>query len=167
MSIQHIRRSVLVAATVGALAFAGLFAGQLFARGPGAGFGGGAFGPRMFNHMARALDLTDAQKAQVKGILRSHLTELETQATASSSARVALHDAIHAQPVNEQLIRTKAMELGAVHAEGAVLFAKIRAEILPILTEDQKTKMQTMHERMKQRGQDGAKALENWLRSDS
>jgi len=166
MSIQHIRRSVLTAAAVGALAFAGLFAGRLFARGHGEGFGGG-FGPRMFNHMARALDLTDAQRGQVKGILRSHLTEIETQFTASSAARAALHDAIHAQPIDEQLIRSKAMELGAVHAEGAVLFARIRTEILPLLTEDQKAKMQKLHEHMKQRGDGAAKALDDWLRSDS
>jgi len=167
MSIQHVRRSVLAAAAVGALALAGLSAGRLFARGAGEGFGHGAFGPRMFEHMARALDLSDAQRSQVKGILKAHLTEIESQFEAGASARRALHDAIGAQPIDEALIRSKAMELGAVHAEGAVLFARIRAEVLPLLTEDQKAKMQKLHEHMRQRGQGAAKSLDTWLRSDS
>jgi Spy/CpxP family protein refolding chaperone len=166
MSIQTIRRSAVAAAGIGILAFGGLFAGKAFAHGSGDGFSGG-FGPRMFQHMARTLDLTDDQRAQVKGVLKNHITEIESQVQAGITARQALHDAINAQPINEPLIRSKALELGAVHAEGAVLFARIRAEVVPLLTADQKDKMQKIHDHMQQKGQNTVKSLDTWLRSDS
>jgi len=163
MSIQTIRRSVLAAAILGALAVSGLVAGRLFARGVGEGSYGTA--PRMFHRLARALDLTDQQRSQVRGILKAHATEIETQVRAGVTARRALHDAVLTQPMDETGIRSRAAELGNVHADGAVLFAKIHAEIAPILTQQQKDKLQEFRDRMRQRGEESFKSLDEWLRS--
>lgn len=161
MTAGTIRKTVLIAAAAGFVAASGLFAGRLFA-----GESDHA-APRMFGRLARALDLSADQKSQVKSILRSHAAEIEAQMTGGAAARRALHDAITAQPMDEAAIRARAAEAGAMHANGAVLFAKIRAEVLPILTAEQKQKLQGLAERMRSRGVRGAKALGDFLRSDS
>jgi protein CpxP len=171
MSISNIRRSVLVTAGIAALAAAGLFAGRLVAGSMpegGHGFGlHGGFGPeRFFEHVADRLDLSDAQREQVRTILRRRAGEIETQMQAGSESRRALHDAVHAESIDEAAIRDRAAEFGRVHGECALLLARIRAEILPILNADQKAKLQTMHERM--RGRDhGARGFSDWLRNHS
>lgn len=172
MSISNIRRSVLVAAGIAAVAAAGLFAGHLVAGsmsegGHGCGPHGGLEPQRLFEHLADRLDLNDAQREQVRAILRGHAAEIETQMQAGAEAGRALHDAVQAEPIDEAAIRDRAAEFGRVHGEGSLLCARIRAEVLPILTADQKAKLQTMHERMRGRGRRGARAFSEWLRGDS
>jgi len=166
MSIQNIRRSVLIAVAAGALAVGGLFAGRLVAGAlPGDGSG---HGPRnVFTRIARALDLTDEQQAKAREILRSHVTEIEAQLHAAASARQALHEAMQAQPMDENTIRDRARDLGRVHGDGAVLIARIRTEIEPILTADQKTRLQTLRDKMRSRGDHAAHALHEFLDSEA
>ena len=166
MSIQNIRRSVLIAAGIGALAIAGLFAGRLFAHQVGGHFGGSQ-APRMFQHIASELELSDSQQSQIRGILKTHADEIETQVKAGMESRAALHDAILTQPTDEAAIRLRAQELGAVHGDGAMLFAKIRAEIWPILSADQQQKVATLHGRMRQHGEDHLKSLDDFLRGNN
>lgn len=166
MSIRQLRRSVLVAAGVGALAVAGMFAGRLSADAfPHSGHGSSL--PRMFGRIARALDLTADQKAQVKGVLRAHAPEIEAQMTASRSARRALHQALMAQPIDEAAIRTRAADLGKVQGDGAVLFARIRTEVDPILTPEQRDKLRTFHSRARGHAHHSVQSFENFLKSDS
>jgi Spy/CpxP family protein refolding chaperone len=166
MSIRQLRRSVLVAAGVGALAVAGLFAGRLSADAfPHSGHGGSL--PRMFGRIARALDLTADQQAQIKNVLRTHAAEIEAQMTAGRSARQALHQALMAQQIDETTIRARAADLGKVQGDGAVLFARIRTEVDPILTPAQRDKLQTFHSQVRGHGDHGAQAFENFLKSDS
>jgi Spy/CpxP family protein refolding chaperone len=170
MSISNIRRSVLVAVGIVAVAAAGLFAGRLAAGSMsegGHGFGPhGGFGPqRLFEHLADRLELNDAQREQVRAILRGRSGEIEAQMHAGAEAGRALHEAVQAELIDEAAIRDRAAELGRVHGEGAILCARIRAEVLPILTADQKAKLKTMHERMRGHGRHGARAFSEWLRS--
>lgn len=170
MTTGTIRKTALIITAAGTVAVGGLFAGRLFAgslNGQGWSADGERSAPRMFSRLARTLDLSADQKSQIKSILRTHSTEIEAQMTAGAAARRALHDAITAQPLDEATIRARAADLGAAHANGAVLFAKIRAEVLPILTADQQQKLQGLAERMKNRGARGAKAFADFLRSDS
>jgi Spy/CpxP family protein refolding chaperone len=162
MTAATIRKTALIATSAAFLAAGGLFAGRLFASGVS-----DHSAPRMFGRLARTLDLTADQRAQIKAILRSHAAEIEAQMTAGAAARRALHEAIKAQPVDEPSIRARAAEDGIVHANGAVLFARIRAEVLPLLTADQKQKLQSLDERMKGHSARGAKAFADFLRSDS
>lgn len=163
MSISNIRRSVLILAGAGAVALAGLFAGRLAAGAlPGDG-PPGTFGPHRFGRIARALDLTDGQKAQIKEILRARSSEIEAQWRAGTAARRALHDATMADPIDEAAIRGRAFELSGVEGNGAVLFAQVRAQIFPLLSEDQKQKVAQWRGRMRARGDRAAKGLEEFL----
>ena len=166
MSIQRIRRSVLTGAGIAALAAAGLLAGRLSAGAfPERAHSG--FGPRLFGRIARALDLTDDQKARIKTVVKSHASEIETQMEASAAARRAVHEAVLAQPVDEAAIRAAALRLGQVHADGAVLFAKVRTEVQPILTEEQRGKIQNFREKARRRADSAVKNFEAFLESGS
>lgn len=162
MTAVTIRKTALIATSAVFLAVGGLFAGRLFASGEN-----DHSAPRMFGRLARTLGLSADQKAQVKAILRSHADEIEAQMTAGAASRRALHEAVRTVPVDEAAIRARAAEDGAVHANGAVLFARIRTEVLPILTDDQKQKLQSLDEKTKGRGPRGAKAFADFLRSSS
>ena len=83
------------------------------------------------------------------------------------NARRALHQALLAQPVDESSIRNLAMQAGAAHGESAIVFAKIRAEIWPILNPDQQAKLTQLHGQMKDRGDAAFQSLDKWLRGDN
>jgi len=166
MSIRQIRNTVLVAVGVCALGIAGIFAGRmsadaipLKARGD--------FAPRMFARISRALDLTGDQQGAVKSVLRNHADEIAAQMTASRAARKALRDAVMATPSDEATIRARAADAGRVQGDGAVLFAKIRAELDPILTPDQREKARTFQSRVHDRGDNAADSLKKFLNSSS
>ncbi len=166
MSIQQIRKSVLVGAGIAILGTAGLVAGRLSA----GVFPGGAhsdFGHHVFGRIARALDLSDDQKSQIKSVLKAHASEIETQIKASASARRAVHDAVLAQPPDEAAIRAAAQKFGQIHADGAVLFARIRTEIQPVLTEEQRAKIQQFRERIRDRADSAVRSFEAFLGSGS
>ena len=166
MTIRNVRKSILTAAGIVALGVAGLFAGRLSADAfPHGGGGRGEFAPRMFQRMARALDMTDDQQSQVKGVLRAHQADIEAQLTASQAARQALHAAVVAQPFDEATIRAKAADVGKAQADGSVLFAKIRSEIDPILTTDQKAKVKTFQSKMRQRNDNAIQNFRKFLAS--
>ena len=166
MSIQKISKSAFVGAGIIVLALAGLAAGRLSA-GAFPGRAHSDLGPRAFSRIARALDLSDDQKSQVKAILKTHASEIEAQIRASAAARRAVHDAVLAQPVDEAAIRAAAQTLGQVHADGAVLFAKIRTEVQPILNDAQRAKIQTFRDRMSNRADSAVKSFEAFLGSGS
>lgn len=166
MSIQKIRRSVLVATLFGGLVVSGLLAGRLLARQGDLGHMRADAAPHMFRHLAKQLDLSADQQTQIRGILKNHADEIETQVKAGMSARRALHQAMLAQPVDEEGIRSLAVQAGQVHGDTAVLYAKIRAEVWPILTADQQSRMTQLHGRMKDRGDAAFESLDKWLRGE-
>jgi len=168
MSIQQVRRSILIAAAFLAVAGMGLFAGRVLGGqlGPGGGHGGPK-AQRMFEHLAGKLDLTDAQRTRVRGVLKAHADEILAQVQAGMEARQALHDAVMAQPSDENAIRSLAARVGEVHGDGALLIVKIRSEIWPILTPEQQQKLVAFHERMGRRGADALQNLAAFLRGES
>ena len=97
------------------------------------------------------LGLTDAQKDQIKAIADSHKDEWKALADRGRAAHVALDAAITADTVDEALIRQKSAEAAAVEADMAVARAHARAEVLQILTADQKAQLKTMQAEMQQR----------------
>jgi Spy/CpxP family protein refolding chaperone len=166
VSLQRIQKTALLGVGIAALAVGGLLAGRLSA-GAFPQRGHSEFGPRLFGRIARALDLTDDQKSQIKAILKTHASEIETQMKASAEARRAVHEAVLAQPVDEAAIRAAAQRLGEIHADGAVLFAKIRTEVQPLLTEEQRGKIQKFRERARHRADSALKSFEAILESGS
>jgi Spy/CpxP family protein refolding chaperone len=164
MSIQQIRRSILIVAAAAVLAAAGLFAGRLLAGAvPGSGPGGPRFGPPRFARIAKVLDLSDDQKAQVKTILRSHSAEIQAQLKAGQDARRSLHDAILTDPIDEATIRARAADLSKVEGDGAILYAKVRAEIFPLLRDDQKQKIVDFRAKMRAKGDRSIRSVEDFL----
>jgi Spy/CpxP family protein refolding chaperone len=166
VSLQRIQKSALLGVGIAVLAVGGLLAGRLSA-GAFPQRGHSEFGPRVFGRIARALDLSDDQKNRIKTILKTHASEIETQMKASAAARQAVHDAVLAQPADEAVIRAVAERLGEVHADGAVLFAKIRTEVQPILTDEQRAKIQKFRERARHRADSAVKSFEAFLESGS
>ena len=153
MSIGKIRKSAGIVAGAALLAAAGLFAGRAAAGVlPGSDGAEGARPHHVFARIARALDLSDQQKGQIQAVVRTHTPEIEAQIEAGSTARRALADAIEARPLDEGAIRARAAELGRVHGDGAVLLAKIRAEIDPLLNDAQRAKIAAFHQRARHRG---------------
>jgi Spy/CpxP family protein refolding chaperone len=168
MSIQNIRRSVLMATGVGALALSGLLAGRLMGQmGPHGPRDAGMAAPRMFDRISRRLDLTEDQQARIRAVLKTHAAEIETQVQAGMDARRALHQAVMVQPTDETAIRSLGAQVGTAHAEGALLFAKIRTEVWPVLTADQQARLQSFHSGMRHRGDEAMKSLDQWLRQEN
>jgi periplasmic protein CpxP/Spy len=113
--------------------------------GPGLGGPGGPMG--MLPMLGRAIDLTDAQKDQVKAIADSHKEDWNALAERARTAHGAVQAAVTADTVNEALIRQKSAEAAAVDADMAVARARAHAEVFQILTADQKAKLKTLQGR--------------------
>jgi protein CpxP len=120
--------------------------------GPGRGMGpGGPGGPGGGLLALRRLDLTDAQKQQVKTILDSHKEEARALGDKIRKAHVALDAAIAGATFDEATVRTRAAELAAVEADEAVARARGYAEVYQILTTEQQTKLKEIQGRMQER----------------
>jgi Spy/CpxP family protein refolding chaperone len=129
--------------------------GQRMGRGPG---GGGMGGPgRLGFPGLRQLDLTEAQREQVRNIHQSHREEGRQIAERTRAAQRELNLASEGTVVNESDIRTKANALAAAIADGTIHRAKVNAEIYNVLTAEQQQKLRElrtqMQERMKNRAQ--------------
>jgi Spy/CpxP family protein refolding chaperone len=112
--------------------------------GPRMGRGGpmGPGGPMgMFGLFGPDLNLTDAQKQQIKSIADSHKAEWQAFAERARAAHQALQGAMAADTVDDGLIRAKSAEVAAVEADMAVASAHARAEVWPILTAEQQAKV--------------------------
>jgi len=111
-------------------------------RGPG-GPGGfrGPGGPMgLLPMLGRDLELTDAQKDQLKAIADSHKDDWKALADRGRAAHMALNAAVTADTIDEALIRQKSAEVAAVDADLAVARARARAEVFQILTAEQRAK---------------------------
>ena len=98
------------------------------------------------------LDLTDAQREQVKGIMESHQAELRTLGEKAMTARRALDQAVTAETVDEGAIRARAADVAAIESDLAVARARIHADVFQILTSEQKTKLKELQAEMAKHG---------------
>jgi Spy/CpxP family protein refolding chaperone len=94
----------------------------------------------------RALDLTDAQKDQLRQIADSHREEFKA---AGEKARVA-HDGMRAlmdaDQIDENAIRAKSQEIAAAEAEVMILNARVRQQSMQILTAEQIAKLKALRD---------------------
>lgn len=109
--------------------------------GPGADFG------------LRGVDLTDAQRDQVRAIHESHRSEFDAAHAKLRGAHRAFGEATHAATIDEAAIRARSAEVAAAMADEAILRAKVRAEVFAILTPEQQQKANEVRGSMKQRRQ--------------
>lgn len=131
--------------TFGAIVAAVVAVGAaVHAQGPGPG------GPRgRFGHFGgpggdlplRALELTDAQRQQVRDITERHRANLQTAGQQLRQAFEAQRAAVEASPVDESQIRSTSEALATAHTAMAIERAQVRSEILSILTQEQQEKV--------------------------
>jgi len=152
-------RKIVVTAGLVALMSAGAVA--LFAQG-GPGRGAGQFGPGGpgFGRGLGAgfalgqLDLSDAQKQQVRDIMRRHREQSSGTMQRMEQAMQAQRAAINQVPVNEAAVRQASASLAAVQADAAVDEARLHADIFSILTVEQQEKAKQLEAQARARGQE-------------
>jgi periplasmic protein CpxP/Spy len=152
---QRFRKSIALTAGVALLA-TGLTTAALAQ-------GGGRRGPeghggrmgRGGGFPLQALQLTDAQREQVKSAMQGHRQDLEAAGKRLRQARQAQHDAVEAIPVNEGLIRSTSQALATAETDMAILQARIHSEVWALLTPEQQAKAKELkaqrETRMKER----------------
>ena len=127
-------------------------------RGPGGPGGrmGGPGGPGGFGLPGvRELDLTDAQREQIRTIQQSHRDEVQAVAERSRTAQRAIDQASHGTSVDEAAIRTQSAALATAIADGAILRAKVNAEIFNVLTAEQQQKLNELRSQRQERMKNG------------
>jgi Spy/CpxP family protein refolding chaperone len=107
---------------------------------------GGIMGPGMFFGQ---LGLTDAQKDQIKKIRESHRDEVQALAKEGGPARDGLRMAILNN--DAEAIQTAGTALASDIVKGALLAAKVQAEVVSVLTDEQKTKLNDLRATAEQR----------------
>jgi protein CpxP len=124
-------------------------------RGPGFGRRGGPGAMGDIGLALRQLDLSDAQREQVRGIMNSHQAAFTEIGDRLRTAHQGLQEAVSADTVDEAAIRAKSTEVAAVQADAAVLRARVRQEVVSILTAEQQAKAKELRAaaetRMKER----------------
>ncbi len=113
---------------------------------------GGMRGGVMSGLPLRALELTDAQREQVRGIMTARQSEFRALRVRLHTARQAEQAAVTRVPVDENEVRARVSELSAVQADLAVLRARVHEQIFQVLTPEQQARAKTIAaERQKRR----------------
>ena len=106
--------------------------------GPGGWFGADRGGPLGLLRMLGArLNLTDAQRDQLRTIAEARRDEWRALAERARTAHESLIDAVTADAIDEALIRARAADVAAVEADMAVASAHAHAQAWQILTPEQ------------------------------
>jgi len=105
----------------------------------------------------RGLDLTDAQRDQLRAIAQQHRAEFQSVGERLRSAQRAVQEAVTAPVTDESLIRQRVSERALVEADAAVLRARVHAQSWQVLTPEQQQKAEALkaqrQERLAQRRQ--------------
>ena len=96
------------------------------------------------------LNLSEEQRAAIRAIIESHATTLEALVSQEIATRTALTDAIRQPQVSEVAVRDASAAVAAVDVELAVERAEIFAEIEDTLTPEQRAKLASVQERLRQ-----------------
>ena len=142
----------LVAALAGGTAVS--FAQGPGPRGPGIEGARSTRGPRVDLGL-RGVQLTEAQREQVRAIMASHRAEFENVNKAVREAHRAFTEAARATLTDESAIRARSTAVANAMADEAILRAKVRAEVHALLTGEQhqqiKDREATMQKRLQER----------------
>jgi len=161
MSAQIVRKSLIGFAAAVAILAGGVWTGRL-AAGP-LGHGRHFSAQRVFERVADRLDLSDTQREQVRDVLKAHKSGILASIQQVRTSRAALRQAIDTDPVDEGTIRSRAADMGRAEADAAVVRAQIRAEILPILNDEQKAKLAALRTRVEGGGDRVAGSIREFL----
>jgi protein CpxP len=112
---------------------------------------GGPGGPMGVLPMINRLNLTDAQRDQVRGLAESNRDANQALGERARAAHEALQAAITAETFDEGAIRAASAEVASVDADLAVAHAKLHSEILQVLTPEQRTQLKELQAKRPQR----------------
>ena len=104
----------------------------------------GGEGRAFFAERLASLGVTDAQKQQVKTILRQHRPTVEPMIHHLVAERRKLRDTIRADEIDEKAIRAQSAKVAGIEADLAVQRAHVVHEIKPVLTPEQIEKLKDM-----------------------
>ena len=149
-------RKIVVTAGIVALMSGGAVA--LLAQGA-PGRGAGPFGPdgrRGFEagFALGQLNLSDAQKQQVRDITQRHRQQTQPTMQRLQEAMQTERAAINQVPVNEAAVRDASAALAKVQADMAVEQARLHADVLNILTVEQHEKAKQLEQQAQARQQE-------------
>jgi len=112
---------------------------------------GFAMGGHMFGFFSSYLDLTDAQRAQVKDIMAKERPNIQPLAQQLMQSRQQLRQIAESGAFDEAKVRTLATQQSQTMIELEVQRTRIASELFQVLTPDQKTKMDKFMSRHEQR----------------
>lgn len=121
---------------------------QRHAEGRGRGMRGGG---RMGGAFFRNLDLTDAQKAQMKSIRESHSQTVRPLMEQIRAKRQEIRQASEGGTFNEALVTQKLSEIAPLEAKLMGERSRLHQEMLSVLTAEQKAKLEQSREQRKSR----------------
>jgi periplasmic protein CpxP/Spy len=144
--------SVLAALLLAAAAFS--------QSGAGAPRGGGGFLGHEFGFFADYLDLTDAQRAQMKSTLAAEKPALKPLFEQEAQSRQQMMQLIQSPSFDEAKAQAIASQESQTHIQLEVQQARIHSELYQLLTADQKTKLAQYLAKHAQRAQQLPKTTE-------
>ena len=92
--------------------------------------------------MFKGLNLTSAQKEQMKNIMKGHHKEFMEGKIAVLQARQNLMAATTGRSFDQSAVQKSYSDVSAAQEKMAILHAKVFSEVMPILTPDQQTVVQ-------------------------
>ena len=104
-------------------------------------WGGPGFGGPMLGHLARRLDLTDAQLSQVKEIMTKEKPTFQPLMLQMAQNNQQVRQLVMANGFDEAKVRELASQQTQTLTELTVQRARVESELLQVLTPDQKTKL--------------------------
>lgn len=122
------------------------------------GFGGGRGGGKLFASsfqiawIARHLDMTDEQKAQLRDVLDAARPEADRLADAMVANRDAMKAFREQENLSDEEIRAIADQQGRLVADMMVLHARVHSQIKGILTPEQFERFQQMRKKHRGKG---------------
>jgi periplasmic protein CpxP/Spy len=154
--LNRIQLTAMAFVIVGALAVPIVMAQSRQATGEARGRGHhqGRFDQGMMEGMGRVfgqLDLTDAQKSQVKQIREAHREGLGSLMKQIRAKRQEIRQARTGDAFDEALVTQKLAEIAPLEAKLMGEQFRIHQETLSVLTPEQKTKLEQLRDQMKSR----------------
>ena len=114
-------------------------------------FGGPGLGGHMMGYLSRKLELTDAQRSQVKEIMAKEKPTLQPLILQMAQNHQQMRQLVMANGFDEAKVREMAAQQTQTLTELTVQRARVESEMYQVLTPDQKTKLGTIITQHEQR----------------
>ena len=95
----------------------------------------------ILKQLKEKLNLTDDQMQKIRAIMQAHRDEIAAALTTLNDKHKALLAAVRADPVDEAAIKAAANGMGDAIGNASILRAKIRQEVLAVLTPEQRAQI--------------------------